>query len=164
MTQTDQVMSRIATLSDAEITTLNATALPIPEIVEADNKVGAETSLVMAQVPENVDAGVYAVARVAVLGILSENADLVRVWTDVVGPFEVEIDNALVEGPEEIVPGTATKEELAAVAEPVIDTPHTPTEEEAADLGAPVEEAAKEKVAPELVDAPLDIQEGDINV
>lgn len=170
MTEIEQVMARIATLTDEEIATLNDTPLPMPEIIEADNKVGSEVSLVMSQVPDDADPGVYAIARVAVLGILAGDEVLKRVWTDVVGPFEADTtetpadpwlqSETVVEAPH--VPTPSEVEELAPAGDtgealPPVETPEV-TEEPAPVTSEP------EEVAPALEEVPLDIPEGEITV
>lgn len=157
----DQIVSRIPDLTQEQVDKMNSAFLPIPEIVDADQVAGEATALAMAQLADDVDAGVYAVARTGILGICAKglvpdetSATLLRVWTDIVEPLDV--------------PAT-------------IESAHAPTEGELADLGAPdnpsdkippvsdespaqsVDSSAKTSDSPEDESA-ADIQEGDIQV
>lgn len=171
-----QVIGRIPNLTDAQVSAMNSVQISGEAHIEADAVVGPDVTAVMSQVHESVDAGVYAVARLAVSGILSEgliapesSATLLRYWTDIVEP----LDERTAEPYTTIVMGDQGQGgEPVEVTLPTHDTLHTPTEEELADLGAPVEEIAEPVIeapaeevgTPALVDAPLDIQEGEIQV
>lgn len=215
----EQIVSRVSSLTDAQVSAMNSATLPQEAIIEANDVAGEETRAIMTQFADSVDAGVYSVARTAILGIMAKgkvpdevSAILVRAWTDIVEPLdEGTFPNDYVVTTSEGTPVMAS--ELAS--EPVVDAPHTPTEEELADLGAPVESVPnfsanlvsedgasyrtvllrkltgngpegylevgtnsiwladtltdikpypEEVGTPALVDAPLDIQEGEINV
>lgn len=160
-----QVIGRIPNLTDAQISAMNSVQLSGEAHIEADAVVGPEASAVMAQVHESVDAGVYAVARLAVLGILSEgqiapesSATLTRYWTDIVEPLDESepsfISGSFLEGE----PNDGSEKYVAP--EPVVEAPHTPTETELEDLGSP--ETVGETLAEEVTETGTpEITEGD---
>lgn len=164
MTEIEQVMARIATLTDAEITTLNDTPLPLENIYAADATVGQEASNLMSQAPEDTDAGVYAIARVAILGILANDDTLKRTWTDVVGPLRWPKAPRLLP----ILGSKASLSLLKLLSSLSLTRPMSQPRQNPKTLGAPaevvaesvVEPVADEVGTPELVDAPLDISEG----
>lgn len=163
--QIAQVIGRIPNLTPEQTDALSKVDLAsfADSGGRAESSHGFTATATMSIVHESVGFEVFAVARLAVLGILSGDVSLTKPWTDSVGAFETEVFTPPTEQIVSVTPPSA----------PVIDTPHTPTEAEVADLGAPVVEApavetvapaAEEVGTPALVDAPLDIQEGDINV
>ena len=105
----EQIVNRIPTLTEAEVSAMNAAILPSDAIIEANDVSGEETLAAMAQLGSNVDPGVYSVARTAILGIIARgkvpdevSTILVRAWTDIVEPLNVSRET--VESPvEEVV-------------------------------------------------------------
>jgi len=113
--------------------------------IEADG-VEAQTEFAMAQFGDNTDSGVWAIARIAILGILAQgkidsadSALLVRAWTDVIEPFHsetlaevaetevFEVENGLVQDPlpvvEAPVDAPVAPVEVAVESAPVIEPP-----------------------------------------
>lgn len=183
--QIAQVLGRIPNLTPEQTDALSK--VDLVSLADASDKAesnhGFAATATMSIVHTSVEFEVFAVARLAVLGILSGDESLTKPWTDTVGAFEdhplLSLDGetgVITHAETGIVVGQApTIAENIASLVPAIDTPHAPTEAEVADLGAPetvveapavetVAPAAEEVGTPALVDAPLDIQEGEINV
>ena len=144
----EQIVNRIPTLTEAEVTAMNASALPSDAIIEANDVSGEETLAAMAQLGSNVDPGVYSVARTAILGIIAKgkvpdevSAILVRAWTDIVEPLNV--SRQTVESPEILT--EPTEEVPGDAAEEIVDIP--------VDTIPPVSEETPGQTA-EIVDTP----------
>lgn len=94
----EQLISQVASLTEEQVSALNSTSVPVDEMLKAIAIPGLEdeTRLQMSQLGEDTDPGVWAIARVAILGILSQgnpsvdSALLIRVWTDVIYPFHAD--------------------------------------------------------------------------
>ena len=153
--QIAQVIGRIPNLTPEQRDALSK--VDLASFADSENKAdgthGFSATAALSIVHDSVEFEVFAVARLAILGILAGDESLVKPWTDAVGAFETAVD-----APSEPV-ANATEQST----EPVVEAPHTPTEAELADLGSPaVEEVSAQEVA--LEEVPLDIQEGEINV
>ena len=93
-----QLVGQIGSLTEDQVSALNSVSVPVDELVKAIEISGIEdeTKLQMSQLGEDTDPGVWAIARVAIIGILSQgnpNVDsalLIRVWTDVIQPFHTD--------------------------------------------------------------------------
>lgn len=151
----EQLIAQVHSLSEDQVSALNSVTVPVDEVVKALEIPGIEdeTRLQMSQLGEDTDPGVWAIARVAILGILSQgnpavdSALLIRVWTDVITPFHtdtlVEIEQSevfdvthgLVQDPlpivEPVVEVPVAVEPVAetpVVVEPVVEAPVVPSE------------------------------------
>lgn len=136
-----QIVDRLPSLTEAQILALNSvdTSVYVDSMVKAiaADGVEAQTELTMLQFGDDTDPGVWAIARIAILGILSQgkidtadSALLIRAWTDVIEPFEGQsVEERLPLEPEvvepvaevaEVVDGTRVEplDEVAPVADP----------------------------------------------
>ena len=131
-----QIVDRLPSLTEDQIYNLNNVSPPVDSMLKAlaVDGVEAQTTLVMTQFGDDTDPGVWATARVAILGILSQDkidsADstlLIRAWTDVIEPFH---DSTLVEiEQEEVFDVThGLVQEALPVVEAPVDAPVAPVE------------------------------------
>ena len=111
-----QIVDRLPSLTEAQILALNSvdTSVYVDSMVKAiaADGVEAQTELTMFQFGDDTDPGVWAIARIAILGILSQgkidtadSALLIRAWTDVIEPFEGQsVEERLPLEPEVVAP------------------------------------------------------------
>jgi len=149
-----QIVDRLPSLTEAQILVLNSvdTSVYVDSMVKAiaADGVEAQTELTMLQFGDDTDPGVWAIARIAILGILAQgkivpadSALLVRAWTDVIEPFHsetlaevaetevFEVENGLVQDPlpvvEAPVEAPVVPVEVAVESAPVVE-PSIPTD------------------------------------
>ena len=130
-----QIVDRLPSLTEAQILALNSvdTSVYVDSMLKAiEAGVEEATALVMLQFGDDTDPGVWAIARIAILGILAQgkidsadSALLIRAWTDVIEPFEGQsVEERLPLEPEVVAPVA----EVAEVA-PVAETPVEPLDD-----------------------------------
>ena len=124
-----QIVDRIPTLSENQIAALNSvdTTQFIDEMLKVLENPGIDekTVLVMQQLGDSTDPGVWAIARIAVLGILSDSDTLKRAWEDVIEPFHTETFAEIAQEEVVEVKDGLTEETLP----PTVEVPVTPPAE-----------------------------------
>jgi len=145
-----QIVDRIPTLSEDQIQALNSveTSQFVDEMIKAIETPGIEekTALVMQQLGTETDPGVWAIARIAVLGILVNSDVLKRAWEDVVEPFHAETFAEIAQ--EEVV---EVKEGLTEeTLPPTVEVPVTPPDEVIPPVVEPSEPVTETPVTPQV--------------
>lgn len=142
----EQIFNKIPTLTDEQISALNSVSVPVDEMVSAIAIPGLvdELNVIMGQFGTELNPGVWAIARIAIIGILAEGKidqavsdTLIRAWTDVIEPFhrptlveveqieKLEVENGLSEDPQEakdVLPEVVAEAHLEAPEAPISPT------------------------------------------